>query len=152
MEKKCQFRGCWAAQSVPEYKCCPFIQARHQQQDRAGSGITALPCSWPGRKPGTGGSCGQGQCEILGPGTQLPTQLGSDCTRDYSKKGLLWNSWESLQDLLVLAAFRNIHALSCQPWEDVQMNFTRWRKLGAFVQDHKFGGKVHHLYPSQKKK
>lgn len=37
-------RGCWAAQSVPEYKCCPFIQTRQQQQDHAGSGTPVLPC------------------------------------------------------------------------------------------------------------
>lgn len=48
--------------------------------------------------------------------------------------------------------FQQYYALSCQPREDVEVNFTRWGKLGVFVQDNKFGGKVHHLYPLKEKK
>lgn len=68
-------RGCWAAQSIPEYKCCPFIQTRQQQQNCAGSGTPALPCH------SQEGSRHRGQLwsgVILA--TQLPTSKGGNCT------------------------------------------------------------------------
>lgn len=104
-QKNCQLMAVGLHRADQNLNAALGIQARGQQQHRAGSGTTEPLWSWPGRKQGRRDSCGQVCCAIPGPGTPMPIQLGSDRKRGHSRKELPCSTCKSSQHILGLAAF-----------------------------------------------
>lgn len=73
--------GCWDARSLPEYKCCPFIQARSQKRGYARLGTTETLWLWPGGSKSEGAAVVRSSGSSWGLGHSCPPSLALTAKR-----------------------------------------------------------------------